>query len=131
MLDWGSTLSSLSLNRNMRSRSINAENPAGEKGRGGTAASRLGPSRKGSPCLHNIQPGEKRNIAEIEGPGLISHIWMTVPYKTSEADVYVLRDLLSSAVQSKNLSILFRCSVKTSPILYVNCSLSYPGYSDR
>lgn len=37
--------------RNGRSRAINAENPTGEKGKGGIAASHLGPSRKGSPCL--------------------------------------------------------------------------------
>ncbi len=30
-----------------------------KKGRGGMESSPLGPSRKGSPCLTNIQPGEK------------------------------------------------------------------------
>ena len=30
-----------------------------EKGKGGMAASPLGPSRKGSPCLNNIQPGQE------------------------------------------------------------------------
>ena len=42
-----------------RSRAINAENRTGEKGRGGMAAGPLGVSRKGSPCLKDIQPGEK------------------------------------------------------------------------
>lgn len=37
-----------------RSRAINAENPTGEKGKGGTAASNLGIGRKGSPCLTDI-----------------------------------------------------------------------------
>ena len=32
-----------------KSRAINAENRTGEKGRGGMAASPLGPSRKGKP----------------------------------------------------------------------------------
>ena len=45
--------------RNGRSRAINAENPTGEKGKGGIAASHLGPSRKGSPCLKNIMPNMK------------------------------------------------------------------------
>ena len=44
--------------KNWRSRSINAENPTGEKGRGGMAVSPLGPSRKGSPCLTDIHPGD-------------------------------------------------------------------------
>ena len=43
-----------------KSRAINAENRTGEKGKGGMAASPLGPSRKGSPCLNNIQPGQKK-----------------------------------------------------------------------
>lgn len=39
-----------------KSRAINAENRTGEKGKGGMAASGLGKSRKGSPCLNDIQP---------------------------------------------------------------------------
>ena len=39
-----------------KSRAINAENRTGEKGKGGMAASVLGKSRKGSPCLNDIQP---------------------------------------------------------------------------
>ena len=51
-----------------KSRAINAENRTGEKGRGGMAASPLGPSRKGKPCLTNIQPGQEEILADIEGP---------------------------------------------------------------
>lgn len=76
------------------SRAINGENPRGEKGKGGMAASTLGPSRKGSPCLDKIQPGETVVLGEIEGPGVIQHIWITVTDRTSEADRYVLRDLV-------------------------------------
>ena len=50
---------------NGRSRAINAENPTGEKGKGGIAASHLGPSRKGSPCLKNIMPNETVVLAEM------------------------------------------------------------------
>ena len=49
---------SLALLTGGQSRAINGENPRGEKGRGGMASSGLGPSRKGSPCLGEIQPGE-------------------------------------------------------------------------
>mgnify|MGYP002979739455 FL=1 len=77
-----------------KSRAINAENRTGEKGKGGMAASPLGPSRKGSPCLNNIQPGQEEFLADIEGPGVILHIWITVDSKTSEGDCFVLRDLI-------------------------------------
>ena len=50
-------LGGIALAKHGRSRAINAENPHGEKGRGGMAASHLGPSRKGSPCLRDIEPG--------------------------------------------------------------------------
>ncbi len=77
-----------------RSRAINAENPKGEKGKGGMSASSLGPSRKGSPCLRGIEPGTTVTLAEINGCGIIHHIWMTVDNKTSDADCFVLRDLV-------------------------------------
>ena len=76
-----------------RSRAINAENPYGEKGKGGMAASDLGPSRKGSPCLRELEPGSVTTLGEITGPGEIKHIWITVTDRT-EQDYYVLRDLI-------------------------------------
>lgn len=77
-----------------RSRAVNAENPYGEKGKGGMKASALGPSRKGSPCLGEIKPGETALLMDIDGPGVIQHIWMTVTDKTSDADCFVLSDLV-------------------------------------
>lgn len=77
-----------------KSRSINWENRTGEKGKGGMASSVLGPSRKGSPCVPRIAANETVTLAEIEGPGVIQHIWMTVTDKTSERNRYVLRDLV-------------------------------------
>lgn len=76
------------------SRAANAENPTGEKGKGGMAASGLGPSRKGSPCIDEIKPNETAVLAELNGPGVITHIWITVTDKTSDADCFVLRDLV-------------------------------------
>ena len=90
---WGG-LGGLPLITGGKSRAINAENPRGEKGRGGMAASHLGPSRKGSPCIGEIKPGETALLGEIEGPGVIQHIWITVTDKTSDADRFVLRDLV-------------------------------------
>ena len=51
--EFGGTLSNLALAKHRKSRAINAENPKGEKGKGGMAASHLGPSsdviQKGKP----------------------------------------------------------------------------------
>ena len=77
-------MSSLALQKKGKSRAINAENPRGEKGKGGMAASELGPGRKGSPCLRMLQPGETRLLAEIDGPGIIQHIWITVTDRTDK-----------------------------------------------
>lgn len=76
-----------------KSRAVNAENPYGEKGKGGMAASHLGPSRKGSPCIKGLAPGSVTTLAQITGPGVIQHIWITVTDKT-QLDYYVLRDLV-------------------------------------
>ena len=64
-----------------KTRSISAENPTGEKGKGGMAESKEnGPSRelgrgwKCSPCTA-IPPGETVTLADIEGPGAIQSLW--------------------------------------------------------
>ncbi len=75
-------LGTLPLAKHGKSRSINCENPHGEKGRGGMAESPLGPSRKGAPCIQGLAPGSVTTLAEIEGSGVIQHIWMTVTDRT-------------------------------------------------
>ena len=77
-----------------QSRAVNAENPTGEKGKGGMMASRLGASRKGSPCIPEIKPGEIKVLADIEGLGIINHIWITVTDKISDKNRFVFRDLV-------------------------------------
>ena len=70
---------------NAQSRSISAENFTGEKGKGGMAiegtganvARELGQGWKVSPSIH-IQPLQTVTLADIEGPGAIKHIWLTV-----------------------------------------------------
>ncbi len=67
----------------LKSRSISAENFTGEKGKGGMAttgtgascARDLGQGWKVSPSV-DIQPGETFTLADIEGPGVIRHIWI-------------------------------------------------------
>ena len=77
-----------------RSRAINAENRTGEKGKGGMAASALGKSRKGSPCLNDIPSGATVTLGRIEGTGVIRHIWITTDNKTTEKDCFLLRDIV-------------------------------------
>ncbi|MDP4147350.1 MAG: DUF2961 domain-containing protein [Bacillota bacterium] len=65
-------------------RSISAENFKGEKGKGGMAskginehnARELGIGWKVSPAIY-IKPGATAIIAEIEGSGVINHMWFT------------------------------------------------------
>lgn len=76
----------------VRSRAINAENPDGAPGSAAAASSHLGPSRKGAASLP-LNSGETLTLAHIEGPGMIRHIWITVPDRT-EAGPFVLRDLV-------------------------------------
>lgn len=74
------------------SRAITPENSTGEKGRAAMSASHLGVGRKGSCCVP-LESGETITLADIEGPGIIRHIWMTVPDKTA-AGSFVMRDLV-------------------------------------
>lgn len=87
------SVSTLPLITNETSRAINAENPCGEKGAGGKAASNLGPGRKGSPCI-TLKAGETVTLAKIETCGVINHIWITVTDRTSDINRFVLRDLV-------------------------------------
>jgi hypothetical protein len=59
----------------LQSRAITAENKTGAKGAGGKAMD----GRKGSPCYYHLKAGDSYTFCEIEGPGVIRHIWMTLP----------------------------------------------------
>jgi hypothetical protein len=75
----------------VESRAITAENPRGERGVGGQAASNLGPTRKGAPCTE-IEAGQTITLADVTGSGTIRHIWMTITPHTENAP-FVLRNL--------------------------------------
>jgi len=80
----GTNIGNLALLSNAQSRSISPENFTGEKGKGGAAtqgtgagcARDLGVGWKISPSIQ-IEPGEVRTLADIDGPGAIQQIWMT------------------------------------------------------
>lgn len=78
-------MGSLPLIRNAQTRSLSAENPKGEKGKGGMAkedgvswesAKDLGQGWKCNPAII-VQPKQVFEMANIEGPGIVQHIWMT------------------------------------------------------
>jgi hypothetical protein len=77
-------LSGIPVLTNGKTRSISAENPKGEVGKGAmevpdanNPGSMLGRGWKIRPCI-SLPAGEKTVIADIEGPATIKHIWITV-----------------------------------------------------
>lgn len=61
--------------KNLQSRAATAENKNGQPGCGGKARN----GRKGSPCIEHFMPGSQAVLMESEGPGMIRHIWITIP----------------------------------------------------
>ena len=77
-------LSMIPLVSSAKTRSISAENPTGAKGGGAQAvpegvhpSSNLGKGWKVRPCIP-LPAGQVTELASIDGPGVIQHIWMTV-----------------------------------------------------
>ena len=77
-------MGSLSRVTRAESRSITAENPTGAKGKGamaqpepGNTTHDLAEGWKIRPCLV-LKAGETLELADIDGPGTIQHIWMTL-----------------------------------------------------
>lgn len=93
-------LGNLSRLSSARTRSISAENPTGEKGKGAMAvtgtgaecARDLGQGWKVSPSIV-IEPGEIHELANIEGPGALQHLWLTgdLSRKGRTSRFYILR----------------------------------------
>ncbi len=80
----GMSLGNIPLLSNAVTRSISAENPHGERAGGarevpaeGTPSSLLGKGWKVRPCI-TLEPGSLTTLADVEGPGVIQHIWITV-----------------------------------------------------
>ena len=87
-------LGTLPLLTEMRTRSISAENPTGEKGKGGMAipdptnpnlphsshATELGQGWKVRPFL-NAKAHETVTLMDVKGPGVIQHIWIVTDQK--------------------------------------------------
>lgn len=78
-------LGGLPILSNAKTRSISAENPNGDVGGGAKAepdpnspSSLLGEGWKVRPCI-TMPKGSITTLADIKGPGVIQHIWITVP----------------------------------------------------
>ena len=107
-----------------QSRSINWENRKGEKGMGGRAASDLGTARKGSPCIPEIKSGETVTLAEMDGPGTINHIWITVTDRTSERNRYVLRDLVCGCTGMERKSLQWKVRWEIFSVAVLVCRIA-------
>ena len=80
-------LGPLPLLSDAKTRSISAENPDGAVGGGAkaepgenSAAAWLGRGWKVRPCIR-LEAGTTTTLAEIDGPGVVQHIWITVSEK--------------------------------------------------
>lgn len=60
--------------KNLESREASAENIFAEKGKGGMTRKGL----KGSPAIKDFKKGTTETILDIDGPGMIRHIWITL-----------------------------------------------------
>lgn len=61
--------------KDIKSRAACAENPNVEEGKGGQANN----ARKGSPCIWPFKKGKTEVLLHQKGPGMIRHIWCTIP----------------------------------------------------
>lgn len=57
----------------IQSRAVTAENPSGAPGAGGKERN----GRKGAPCIWVLEKDKTYTLADIQGPGVIRHMWMT------------------------------------------------------
>jgi hypothetical protein len=83
----------------LESRSVSFENPSGERGNCGQAASKLGVGRKGSPAC-TLKPGETIQLADIQGRGTLRHLWITTAH-----DALNLRSLVVRVYWEKEVRV--------------------------
>lgn len=142
----GSDMGNLSYLSRAKSRSISPENMDGVKGGGGMAeegtgkicARDLGIGWKISPSI-KIGAGELREIANIDGPGAIKHIWLTptgvwrktilrIYWEESENPSVEcpIGDFFASAYQDGNFSQLNSLAVCVNPGTAFNCYWEMP-----
>jgi hypothetical protein len=82
------------------SRAATFENTTGARGAGGSAHG----GRKGAPS-RLLQPGERVVLADIEGPGIIRHIWMTFPPAPPERMRAVYLEVFYDGADEPSISV--------------------------
>jgi len=95
MIDPFDPLAAAVIDTGLDSRAATFENPTGARGAGGQACG----GRKGAPN-RLIQPGERLTLADVEGPGVLRHIWMTfMPAPPEEMRALVLEVYYDGATE--------------------------------
>ncbi|HEY3397502.1 MAG TPA: glycoside hydrolase family 172 protein [Armatimonadota bacterium] len=135
-----SGFSNLPLLADIQSRSISAENPDGARGGGGreipdekSSSRELGRGWKVRPFI-NLAPKSTTTLAQITGPGVIQHMWITVDPKAYRDCVLRIRwdDEPEASVECP-LGDFFcnghglRCNINSMPIA-VNPSGGFNSY---
>jgi hypothetical protein len=82
------------------SRAVTFENPSGARGAGGSASG----GRKGAPS-RLIAAGERVTLADLEGPGTIRHIWVTVMPMPPEAMRAVSIEVFYDGLPAPSVSV--------------------------
>ncbi|TKG89648.1 DUF2961 domain-containing protein [Puteibacter caeruleilacunae] len=129
-------------------RSISPENITGEKGQGGRISPEEGNAKraakkhgwKANPYIF-IEPGEEKVLADINGSGIINHIWMT-PGRDGNDRLRIIRiywdgetnpsvevpvgDFFCNAWGSKNQTNINSLAVCVNPLNGFNCFWQMP-----
>ncbi len=129
-------------------RSISPENLTGEKGQGGRISPEEGNAKraakkhgwKANPYVF-IEPGEEKVLADIDGSGIINHIWMT-PGRDGNDRLRIIRiywdgetepsvevpvgDFFCNAWGSKNQTNIVSLPVCVNPLNGFNCFWQMP-----
>ncbi len=83
-----------------RTRTVSFENPTGAAGGAGTAAG----GRKGAP-QRLLAAGERLTLVDLDGPGRVGHIWMTVPPMRPEHLRAVLLEVFYDGSSTPSVSV--------------------------
>lgn len=81
-------------------RAVTFENPTGARGAGGSA----GEGRKGAPS-QTIHAGERVVLCDVEGPGRVTHFWLTVPPAPPEVQRAILIEGFYDGADEPSISV--------------------------
>ena len=84
------------------SRAVTFENPTGARGAGGSAHG----GRKGAPNMR-VRAGESVVLADIDGPGTIRHVWMTIPPAPPEVMRSLFIEVFYDGMTEPSISVPF------------------------